>query len=165
MELTFKVCRTEDVFTLMRNIRHSSTKSKHFSTKLWSCDCWISCNDELQPTNLQDYFDRLEHKSDWQFYNHSKRHQSADHFQSFKDYFEKKGVTLQIMNLVSSPSGQVQEIFDVETRKILDWMMDDMRVNFRLMKDLAIHLHQPPTTTVEQMYPICWENEREWCGE
>lgn len=72
---------------------------------------------------------------------------------TFKDYFEKKGVTLQQMGqplLVSSPSARDIRRGDTGDKLLPPEMCyqtglnDDMRANFRLMKDLAIHLHQPP---------------------
>ncbi|OXA45717.1 Protein piwi [Folsomia candida] len=149
---TFKVCRTETVFDLMKEMRQTSRNFKGdieaavigtvvmttYNKKTYKI---TGINWDIRPTG-----------------SFTVSRGGVESQVTFVEYFEKKGIRLNASQpmLVSAPTKRDIRRGDVGD-KILPpeicyqtGLNDEMRSNFRLMKDLAGHLHMAPQQRIQQ---------------
>lgn len=154
VDLTFKVCRTDNVFSLMKEVRN--TNPTNFKQ---ACEAAIVGSVVMTTYNKKTY--KIT-SIDWDS-------KPTDTFQitrkdvtetiSFMEYFTKKNVRITIRGqpmLISAATRKDIRRGDLGNKVLppeicfQTGLNDDMRADFRLMKDIGQHLHMQPHSRLAQ---------------
>lgn len=148
VDLTWKVCRTEDIFSQIKSIRQQYPENFR-----------EECERQIVGTIVMTNYNKLTYKVNgiaWQkrptdTFSITRKKVSTDI--TFVEYYKKRGVQIQELAqpmLISHATKRDIRRGDTGDRILVPetcfqtGLSDEMRANFRLMKDLGEHLHMAP---------------------
>jgi aubergine-like protein len=154
VDLTFKVCRTDDVLSFMKEVRTHNPQNYR-----------EACETALVGTVVMTIYNRQTYKIDaidWDLkpsntFEQTKKGETRT--VTFIDYYRSKGYEVQNQNqpmIISKATKSDIRRGDIGDRILIPEMCyqtglsDDMRADFRLMKDISMHLHMAPSDRIHK---------------